>query len=75
MGAITARMGWGRIADVSEYCHVSERTVRNWLRRGLPFSKVCGVVVISFRSVDEFLEKHQKADDSGKFFDELLEGF
>lgn len=51
--------GWLRIRQACEYCNVGERTLRTWLKKGLPFSKVHGVVLISVKNLDEFLQHYE----------------
>ena len=51
--------GWFTIEEASEYCGVSKRTMRNWIKtHGLKYAKVQNTVRISIRSLDEFLESH-----------------
>ena len=53
--------GWLRIKQACLYCSVSERTIRNWLKEGLRFSKVHGTVLISVENLDEFLKQFEVA--------------
>jgi len=47
--------GWGRVRDVAEYTGLSDRTVRSWLKMGLPHSKVGGAILVEFRQLDLWL--------------------
>lgn len=47
--------GWGRIKQIVKYTGVSERTLRSWLKEGLKYSKIGGVVLIRFEDLDKFV--------------------
>jgi len=48
--------GWLDIARASEYTCVSPRTLREWLKSGLPHSRVHGgKILIAREALDEFL--------------------
>ncbi len=49
---------WLRIKDIPEYAGVSERTVREWLKRGLRHSRLpSGMILIRRLALDDFLEQ------------------
>ncbi|MDM8523274.1 helix-turn-helix domain-containing protein [Desulfococcaceae bacterium HSG8] len=50
--------GWLRIKSAAVYCDVSEKNLRGWFERGLPFTKVKGTVLIKKKYLDEFLEQN-----------------
>ncbi len=39
--------GWDRIDNAAKYSDVSKRTIRNWLKNGLPYSRMSKKLVIS----------------------------
>jgi excisionase family DNA binding protein len=47
--------GWGKVRAAAEYAGMSQRTVRDWLKMGLPHSKVRGSILIEYRQLDEWL--------------------
>ena len=49
--------GWLRVKGAAEYCSISERTFRDWLRQGLKFSRLpSGTILIRISDLDSFLE-------------------
>ena len=50
--------GWGKIKSAAQYCDVSERTLRKWLKDGLKHVRVqgSGTILIKYSWLDEFLE-------------------
>lgn len=54
---------WGKVKTVAERSDVSPRTVRTWLKNGLPYSKIRGVVLIKFEQLDAFLERFTVEDE------------
>jgi hypothetical protein len=52
---------WGRIADSAIYGGVEKRTVRTWMKQGLPYSRTpSGRVMIRFADIDEFLASYRE---------------
>lgn len=49
---------WGKVKTIAERSDVSPRTVRTWLKDGLPYSKVRGTILIKFDQLDAFLESY-----------------
>ena len=47
--------GWVKAKNAAKFCDVSERTVRTWLKEGLPFIKVKGTVLIKIEKLDAYL--------------------
>ncbi len=41
--------------NAAKFCDVSERTVRSWLKEGLPFVKIKGTVLINIKRLDAYL--------------------
>lgn len=54
---------WGKVKTVAERADVSPRTVRTWLKNGLPHSKIRGTVLIKFEQLDSFLGSHAVSDN------------
>ena len=56
-------MGWGKVKTIAQRADVSPRTVRTWLKEGLPHSKIRGTILIKFDQLDAFLERFVVEDD------------
>lgn len=54
---------WGKVKTIAERADVSPRTVRTWLKDGLPYSKVRGTILIKFQQLDAFLESYSVSDN------------
>lgn len=54
---------WGKVKTVAERSDVSPRTVRTWLKNGLPYSKIKGTILIKFEQLDLFLESHEVSEN------------
>lgn len=64
---------WGKVKTVAERSDVSPRTVRTWLKDGLPYSKVRGTILIKFDQLDAFLERFTVEDEQvNRIVDEVL---
>ncbi|OEU62875.1 MAG: hypothetical protein BBJ57_03490 [Desulfobacterales bacterium PC51MH44] len=64
---------WGKVKTIAERSDVSPRTVRNWLKDGLPHSRVKGTILIKFEELDAFLERFAVEDDRvNRLADEVL---
>lgn len=61
---------WGKVKTIAERSDVSPRTVRTWLKDGLPYSKIKGTVLIKFEELDSFLESFSV---SGNQVDEIVD--
>jgi hypothetical protein len=68
--------GWRKIRGAAEYCGLSERTLRNLLKTGLPHSRLpSGTLLISLRRLDEYLEALEvKRDAINDLVDDVMEG-
>ena len=52
--------GWTKIKGAAVYAGVSERTVRNWMKRGLRYSRLeSGTVLFFYRWIDQHLERFE----------------
>lgn len=60
---------WGKVKTIAERSDVSIRTVRTWLKDGLPHSKIRGTILINFEELDSFLESFAV---SGNQVDEIV---
>jgi excisionase family DNA binding protein len=50
-------IGWAKIRKAAEYAGVSERTLRDWLKKGLRHSCLpSGTVLIKYAAIDEYLD-------------------
>ena len=48
--------GWAKVKVAAKYAGVSERTLRNWLKDGLKFSRLnSGTVLVRYDDIDDFL--------------------
>jgi hypothetical protein len=55
--------GWFRIKSAAKYADVSERTIREWIYRGLKRTKIKGIALIKVEWLDEWLEQFQVNPD------------
>ena len=63
--------GWANIKNAAKYADVSERTMRDWLKEGLRYSKLpSGMIRIRYDALDAFLEQFA---DSGKQVDAVVD--
>ena len=54
---------WGKVKTIAERSDVSPRTVRTWLKEGLPYSKISGTVLVKLEHLDAFLESYSVSDN------------
>ena len=54
---------WGKVKTIAERSDVSPRTVRTWLKDGLPYIKIRGTILIKFEQLDAFLESYSVSDN------------
>jgi hypothetical protein len=78
---LEAQLEWMDLKSVQRYACVSERTVREWIRRPqntLPAVQVEKKILIRRGSFDRWLEAHPfrpaSSIDVGRVVDEVLEG-
>jgi excisionase family DNA binding protein len=63
--------GWGKVKEAAAYAGVSERTVEEWLKKGLRCSRLpTGLRLIKYQWIDEFLEKYA---DSANRVDQIVD--
>lgn len=66
--------GWCRVKRAAGYADVSVRTVREWLKIGLKYSRIGErVVVIRYADIDEFLESQVVTESRAKLIDRLVD--
>ena len=69
-------MGWAKIRQAAAYAGVSTRTMRDWLRMGLKYSRVRGCILIQYSDVDAFIERFAMTEDAvDRVVDEVINGF
>ena len=67
---------WGKVKTIAERSDVSPRTVRTWLKDGLPYSKVRGTILVKFDQLDAFLESYSVSDNEvDSIVDEVLSDY
>ena len=55
-----ALRGWLTVKKAAEYCGMSERTVRSWLKQGLKHSKLKSeTILVKIGWIDEYLEAYK----------------
>lgn len=66
--------GWAKIKPAAEYCGVSERLVRSWLKKGLRHTRLpSGTILIKFSHLDEFLEQYEvNSNETDQIVDKIL---
>ncbi len=58
--------GWLSVRKAAEYCSVSVRTMREWLKQGLRHTVVRRKVLIRVSWVDDFLTQRERRTDYTK---------
>ena len=67
--------GWFRIKSAAEYCDVSTKTFRGWLKQGLPHSRLERCVLINRTELDQWLERHAvDVNQVDEIVDRIMEG-
>lgn len=68
--------GWGKVKAGAQYAGISERTFRDWLKRGLKYSQLpSGTILVRFKDIDDYLEGFSSNDDQvDKVVQEVCEG-
>lgn len=69
--------GWLKIKSAARYCDMGVRTVRDWLKAGLPYAKLpSGTVLIKRQWIDDFLANYTITNDEAeKQADDILKSF
>jgi predicted site-specific integrase-resolvase len=56
--------GWTKIKGGAKYAGMSERTLREWLKKGLPHSILpSGTILIKYSAIDDYLESYSVQDN------------
>ena len=56
--------GWAKVKDAAKYAGMSERTLREWLKQGLPHSVLpSGTILIKYYAIDDYLESYTVQDN------------
>lgn len=56
--------GWAKVKKAAKYSGVSERTFRDWLKAGLPHTRLpTGTILVRFDDIDNYLSKFQTSSD------------
>ena len=50
---------WLKIKDIPEYCGISERLARDWMKSGLRYCRVGGAILIKKEDLDKFIDDHE----------------
>lgn len=68
--------GWAKIKPAAKYAGISERTFRDWLKKGLKHSRLpSGQLLVRYSAIDEFLDRF--AADGNRtdvIVDQIMEG-
>jgi len=66
--------GWAKPIPAAEYAGVKPRTLRSWLRRGLPHSRLSsGLILIKLTDLDAYITKfREEADEVDKIVEETM---
>jgi len=57
-------VGWLKIKGAAQYCSVSPRTMRGWLKAGLRYARLpSGTILIKKEEIDHFLENFSNQMD------------
>jgi excisionase family DNA binding protein len=63
--------GWTKVKDAAKYAGMSERTFREWLKKGLSHSVLpSGTILLKYSTIDDFLESYTVQDNE---IDNLVE--
>jgi len=56
--------GWLKVKPAAKYAGVSERTIRSWLKAGLPHSRMLsGTILIAYADLDEYIRRFESTTD------------
>ena len=68
-------MTWKKIRDAAQYIGMSERTVRELLKQGLPHSRLpSGTVLVELEQIDEWLRGFSIEQQQQAIIQDLLSG-
>jgi excisionase family DNA binding protein len=74
MSEIIVRPAYGRVRDIAIYTGAGERTIRDWLKEGLPHIRVRGgKILIKFEDIDHWLSQWKTSiDRAGRIVDLMI---
>jgi excisionase family DNA binding protein len=49
--------GFAKVKTAAKYANISERTLRTWLKEGLPHFRPGGTILIAYRDIDLWMEQ------------------
>ena len=56
--------GWGKIKQAARYTGISERTMRDWFKQGLKYTRLpTRTILIRYSDIDDWLEGFAVNDD------------
>jgi hypothetical protein len=69
--------GWAKIKAAAKYAGMSERTLREWLKKGLPHSVLpSGTILLKFSAIDDFLESYSvKENEIDTLVEDVMRDF
>ena len=69
--------GWMKVKNAAKYVDMGERTVREWLKQGLPFAKLrSGTVLIKRQWLDDYLSTFKTNDNEAeRIVKEVMDSF
>jgi excisionase family DNA binding protein len=69
--------GWGKVKDAAEYSGVSVRTLREWLKEGLPHARLkTSTILIKYDCIDQWLSQFEvTVNDVDEIVEKALEDF
>ena len=66
--------GWGKVKQAAKYANVTEKTLRDWFKQGLRFSRPnTRSTLVKFTDIDEFLRSHSMDDEKSKLVDRMVD--
>ena len=70
-------LGWTKVKDAAKYAGMSERTLREWLKKGLPHSVLpSGTILIKYSAIDDFLESYSvKENEIDTLVEDVMRDF
>jgi len=65
--------GWLRPDQAAKYCNISRRTLYEWFRQGLKYSKIGQCRLIKVSDLDAFIEQFATTEnEADQLVDEIL---
>ena len=69
--------GWVKVKDAARYSGVSERTLREWLKEGLPHARLkTSTILIKYDWIDQWLSQFEvTVNEVDAVVDEVMKDF